>query len=76
MSKIKFTREDVERVYDEVERRLEVDKACGAFTNEAEIRECRNAMLQGVYGTLMTLASNWSDVRCKMIDPIEEERYK
>lgn len=75
MGKVRFTREDIERVYDEIDRRIDADKACGLFTNESEIKEYRNAMMQGVYGTLMALASNWSDVRCTMIDPIEEVRY-
>ena len=69
--KYKFTKEDVERVYDEVERRIQIDVRDDCFDTQDEIIEYRNAMLQGVYGTLMVLASNWPDVR-SMTDVIEE----
>lgn len=81
MQKITFTMEQVEAVYDEVDRRLQSDISCGYFYdenenfNELEFKEYRKAMLQGVYSALMSLANNWSDVRCYMIDPIEEKRY-
>ena len=81
MQKITFTREQVEAVYDEVDRRMQSDLRCGYFYDEnghfqeCEFEEYRKAMLQGVYSALMSLASNWSDVRCYMVDPIEEKRY-
>ena len=81
MQRITFTREQVEAVYDEVDRRLECDLFSGYFYDklgqfdEDEFKGYRNAMLQGVYSVLMSLATNWSDVRCFMIDPIEEKRY-
>mgnify|MGYP003295682377 CR=1 FL=1 len=81
MDRITFTREQVEAVYNEVDRRLASDVRNGYFYNENgefdkfEFDEYRKAMLQGVYSALMSLASNWSDVRITMIDPIEDKRY-
>lgn len=81
MDKIRFTEEQVEAVYDEVDRRLRSDITCGYFYDrnghfdECEFKEYRNAMLQGVYSVLMSLSSNWSDVVCYMINPIENQRY-
>ena len=73
--RITFTLEDVTRVYDEVDRRIESDRMLGLFETDGEIKEYRKAMMQGVYGTLMVLADNWSEVRCRMIDRIEDERH-
>lgn len=68
-----FTMEQLNQVFDEMERRLSVDIDNGVLRTDREIRYARNDMLQGVYGTLMVLADNWSDVR-QMIDRIEIER--
>ena len=79
--KIAYTREQVEAVYDEVDRRLEMDIRDGYFYNkqgnfqDAEYKDYRAAMLQGVYSALMATASNWSEVVTSMIVPIEERRY-
>ena len=65
-----FTMEEVERVYDEIYRRLDNEIRMGLIETETEINEYKNAMLQGVYGTLMILAENWVGVRT-MLDRIE-----
>lgn len=81
MDKIRFTEEQVEAVYDEVDRRLQSDIADGYFYDrnghfdECGFEEYRSAMLQGVYSALMSLSNNWSDVVCYMINPIENQRY-
>lgn len=68
MKKIKFEKEDISRVYDEVQRRLELDvqELCEDGIDGEElhniIRETRVAMLQGVYSTLLALSANWPDV--------------
>lgn len=67
--------DDIERVYAEVDRRIDIDTKEGGFCSIDEIEEYRRAMVQGVYGTLMVLSSNWPDVRCSMIDKIEEMRW-
>lgn len=66
-----FSKADVERVYDEVERR------CGMLAREFsadELMETKKDMMQGVYSSLMVLAKNWPEVRV-MTDQIEEERW-
>lgn len=74
MTKIKFTRADIEAVYNEVDRRIKHMTEDGEFEWVSEIVEYRNAMLQGVYGTLMVQAANWPEV-VGWSDVIEEERY-
>ena len=66
-----FSKADVERVYDEVERRLEMLAA--EFSTD-ELMETKKDMMQGVYSSLMVLAKNWPEVRL-MTDQIEEERW-
>lgn len=80
MKKIRFEKEDISRVYDEVQRRLEIDvrDLCEEGISGEElhniIRETRLAMLQGVYSTLMVLSLGWPDV-VTMIDKEENERW-
>lgn len=74
MKKITYTEQDIRDVYDEVDRRISMDIAEGEFEWDYEIIEYRNAMLQGVYGTLMIQSANWPDVTW-WIDEIEKERY-
>lgn len=62
---------DVERVYDEVERRMQLLYAEGGWTSK-ELREERVAMTQGVYSALMMLSENWPDVRAAC-DEVEDE---
>ena len=59
-----ITYEDVEAVYDEYERRMQMDKY-----DKYE----RLSYMQGIYGTLMALADNWIDV-VNYIDVIEVNR--
>lgn len=74
--KINFTQEQVKAVYDEVDRRIELDIKDGDFKWESEIVEYRKAMLQGVYSVLMSLAPNrnWQDTTW-WIQEEEEKRY-
>lgn len=80
MKKIKFEKEDISRVYDEVQRRLEIDvrDLCEDGISGEEltniIRETRLAMLQGVYSTLMVLSLDWPDV-VQMTAKEENERW-
>ena len=70
-----FTREDIIKVYDELDRRMEMDIKDGLIPPRY-IEEERKIRLQGVYGTLMCLCSpgNWLDITW-WINTIEEERY-
>ena len=75
--KIRITKEDVERVYDEFDRRIKEDIKDGTIPmDEKAIHEEAVTRLQGVYGTLMALVSNehWITVSV-MIDQVEAERY-
>lgn len=65
----RFTESDVEDVYREMERRIEGVIADGDVENADDLRK---DMLQGVYGTLMVLSSNWPEVR-HLCDVIEEQ---
>lgn len=75
-----FSKADVERVYDEVERRWDMlhyeydEKTDSCVFTPDELIEIRYDMMQGVYSALMVLAKNWPDVR-SMTDHIEEERW-
>jgi len=74
---MEFTREDIEKVYDELDRRMEIDIRDEAIPwNGDSIREERASRLQGVYGTIMALApdKNWQEV-VRWFGEIEEERY-
>ena len=79
MPKYNFTKEDIEKVYEEVNRRLKIDVE-DAFNDGIEdisvndILECRNGMLQGVYSVLMVLSADWPEVRW-MCDEAEEAQY-
>lgn len=73
MTKIDYKREDIERIYDEVDRRIEMEIKDGGFKYISEVVEYRKAMLQGVYSTLMVTAKDWPQV-VFWTDQIEE-RY-
>ena len=60
---MKYTKEQVNAIYDETERRLYMMICDDSFEDEFARREYENAMLQGVYSALMVTASNWPDVR-------------
>lgn len=74
-----FTKENVQAVYDEVDRRIGLDVKNGYVPAEdgyilAEtIEEYRKTVLQGVYSVLMTLSADWPTVR-QMCDEEEERR--
>lgn len=70
-----FTKEDLIKVYDELDRRMNLDLEDGTVPRRYATEE-RKARLQGVYGTLMALVpnKNWQSITW-WIDEIEEERY-
>lgn len=70
MTGIKFDKEQIKAIYDEVDRRILLLIEDDYYT-EREINNERRAMLQGVYSVLSSLASNWPEVRY-WIDEIEE----
>lgn len=70
---MKISFEHVQKAYNEVERRLELDISYGALPTEYEYIERRNAMLQGVYSVLMMLSDNWPETR-SFCDRVEQER--
>lgn len=66
---------NVEDVFDEVDRRMEVEMKEGGFAGctQDEVNEYYNAMLQGVYSVLIVLAKDWPAV-ARMCDSEEERR--
>lgn len=70
-----LTKEDITKVYNELDRRMDMDIADGTIPMRY-IDEERKARLQGVYGTIMAIVPNrnWQDI-VWWIDEIEEERY-
>lgn len=67
---MKYTKEQVKAIYDEIERRLYQMVFDHSFEDEFEQREYQKAMLQGVYSALMDTADNWSEVAqwCREIE--------
>lgn len=70
---MKIKKEHVSKSYNEIDRRIEIMIHDGDFSNETEIQEYRNAMLQGLYSTFMMISDNWPDVR-SWCDTAERER--
>lgn len=70
-----LTKEDIIKVYDELDRRMNMDIEDGTVPRRYTDEE-RNARLQGLYGTIMALVpnSNWRQI-VQWFDEIEEERY-
>lgn len=75
---MRLTKADIERVYDEFDRRLGMDMREAYYDGhiDIDIDGTRRDRLQGVYGTLMVLVpqDNWSEI-VFWIDEIERERY-
>lgn len=71
MERIKFEKEQIRAIYDEVERRI---SDIPFLENEYEIIQERRAMLQGVYSVFCALATNWPEVR-HWTDEIEETDF-
>jgi len=67
-----ITKENLEKIYDEVERRINIDIKSNVLKTEREIKDTRSDMMQGVYSALMTIADNWEDV----VWYIDEEEKK
>ena len=64
MERVCITREQVEAIYDELDRRMDIDIRDDLFgADEVLVKESLQEKLQGVYATLMTISANWSDVR-------------
>ena len=61
VTRVDFTPNDIEAVYDEIDRRIDTEIRDGDFTDEKgeihmdAVDDCRADMLQGVYSVLMTL---------------------
>lgn len=68
-----FTKSDIKKVYDEVDRRINIAINDGDLESHDEIDDYRAVMMQGVYSTLMVLAKDWPAV-VQMIRVEEEER--
>lgn len=60
---MKIEKYHVNKTYNEIDRRIDDMIHDGALETPEEIREERNAMLQGVYSTYMMISDNWPDVR-------------
>lgn len=77
MEKYRFNKEQIEKVFDEVRRRIEMEvfeaRADGQTVTLGDIKDLNADVMQGVYSTLMILADNWTDV-VFIFDEIEEER--
>ena len=75
---ITLTKEQVEKVYDELDRRIAFDIKEGDIpANKPKwIEQESRSRLDGVYGTMMALVpnSNWRDI-VWWISEIEEKRY-
>lgn len=69
-----YTEDDIVRIYDEVDRRVEIDESDGCFRTIIERVDYRNAILQGVYSVLMVSSTNWSWV-CGLCRDEEQNRY-
>lgn len=68
-----FTRSDITKVCDEVDRRINIAINYGDLESQDEIDGYRTVMMQGVYSTLMVLSKDWPAV-IQMIRVEEEER--
>lgn len=74
---VTITKQDVEKIYDELDRRIQLDIEDGTIPNKDKwIWDERASRLQGVYGTMMAIVSNenWQKI-VWWKDDIEEERY-
>ena len=79
MNHFTFNRSQIELVYDEFARRIESEIAgdmqdVGRARSKAAYADTVRSMLQGIYGTLMVLSTNWPTV-AQWIREIEEERH-
>lgn len=70
--KIVVTKKMIKSVYDEIERRLYMDWVDGMFEDDHEKGEAFRQMLQGAYGALMVVSSNW-DQTANWIREFERE---
>lgn len=75
MERIKFEKEQIEAIYDEVDRRMLMAINDDCFENEYEIMRERRTMHQGVYSVLSVLAINWPEVR-SWTDEVESQLYE
>lgn len=78
---MKYTRKDIQAVYDEVERRIQMDIKNGYLADDngyipAEaIESYRGILLQGVYSVLMTLSDDWPNVRQTCLEEEESRKW-
>lgn len=72
--RVDITMEDLEKIYDEVERRVQIDVNDGCFDDIKQVQEYRNALMQGVYSALRILSNDWVET-VLMIGKIEDDAY-
>ena len=58
---MRYSKEQIEAVYDEVSRRLTQMVANEDFDDDFDRKEYQKAMLQGVYSALIATATNWPE---------------
>ena len=72
--KVVVTKKMMKSVYDEIERRLYMDWVDRLFKNDIEKDAALREMLQGAYGALMVISSNW-DQTAEWIREFELENF-
>lgn len=78
LAMVTLTKEQVEAIYDELDRRMDGDIKDGSIPADKPkwIAEERKSRLQGVYGTIMAIVpnNNWRDI-VWWIRETERKRY-
>ena len=65
-----FNRNEVGRVYEEIERRISLMVSQGDIETENELKDAIALMRQGAYSALMAMSTNWEEI-VQWIDEIE-----
>lgn len=74
---ITLHRSDIDKIYDEFDRRINIDIEDGTLPNDPRFIDIeRKSRAQGLYGTIMALVpnENWQHI-VWWIDEVEEQRY-
>lgn len=61
MKKNVYTREQIERVYEEVMRRISNEVGLGAFSTISEINDFKCNLCQGIYSVLLATSANYPE---------------
>lgn len=61
MKKNVYTREQIERVYEEVMRRISNEVGLGAFSTISEINDFKRNLCQGIYSVLLATSANYPE---------------